>query len=115
MIFLAYIISIIIFGVANIIGGGIALSIATRIGVQMGFTSSTAQFIGAFVGCALGAFVAPYVFGWFHKSPDLIILFVVLEIVWLITNSTIAPEHSPFAQRVGATVGLIVVFVVLSI
>ena len=115
MIVVAYAVSYILFAIADVIAGGMVLAISTRYVARTVLTPSTAQFIGAFAGSAVGGIVGPFAFGWFDKSANLIVWYVIAEIIWLLTNATIAAGHSPTVQRVGAVLGLTIAFIVKSI
>lgn len=118
MVFFAYLISTVVFLLMDVIVTAIVLAFYTAIVGGIGKSSntpyhSTNQFLGAFIGNALSAWLATFAFKWFEKEPNFYVLFLLFGFLWYLTNSIIKPEFRPTAQRIGATLGLLSLFIFL--
>lgn len=111
MIFLAYIVSIILFGIVDSLATSLALTVATTAGDQVFKLHNSQQkfmfqFVCTVAGSFTGAYVALHSFSWFDLMPNLFITLPLFVIVWYFLNLAILPEYQPTAQRLGILIGI---------
>ncbi|MBT1706416.1 hypothetical protein [Chryseosolibacter indicus] len=112
MTFLAYIVSIILFGVVDALATSLALMVATTTGDQVFKLHNSQQkfifqFLCTIIGSFTGAYVALYSFSWFGLMANLYVALPLFVIVWYFLNLAILPEYQPTAQRLGILIGIV--------
>ena len=112
MTILSYLISVVIFAVADVITTAIFLAFTTLFSSQVfkvqdaPYRFST-QLIGTYFGSSSAAVISLYVFGWFNLAPNIFIALLLYGTTWFfINNLAIKPEFQPKAQRTGVILGL---------
>ena len=101
-----YLLSILIFFIANILGSTIIRSVYLIIFKRQ---SVIYQFIGEFFGIMVGFYIGSLVFTWFDEASNPIVLGIIYIVMWQLSNMKILPQHYPMTQRIGAVTGILVI------
>lgn len=111
MFLIAYLISLFIFWLVELLVASLTLLSITVMGRVLGFNGlnfrGLTQFFAAFVGSSIGGFIAYSVCGWFIESPSSFLCGLLFAALWFWRNRYIPIVFHPVYQRLGIILGLI--------